>query len=195
MHCSTVRGPRNEIGKEYITGEICTTGSHEVFENYSIGILRDKCVYAIELSRVNPCNNSYVCVQTQWLHAYLLADTPVLSQLFLQCQAYKVALESLGHCEYAMKAGFHLNPKAIEASLQVGSAKPALSFVTPHLENNYFKKTIGLVIGFSQVFISSNWSVLLYLRAVAVKLKPSKQEGDRLHLSQFSVNCPLYLFR
>lgn len=38
-----------------------------------------------------------------------------------------MALESLGHCEYAMKAGFHLNPKAIEASLQVGSAKPALS--------------------------------------------------------------------
>ncbi|XP_033929527.1 uncharacterized protein KIAA0355-like isoform X2 [Melopsittacus undulatus] len=33
-------------------------------------------------------------------------------------QAYKVALESLGHCEYALKAGFHLNPKAIEASLQ-----------------------------------------------------------------------------
>ncbi|XP_005368492.1 uncharacterized protein KIAA0355 homolog [Microtus ochrogaster] len=33
-------------------------------------------------------------------------------------QAYKIALESLGHCEYAMKAGFHLNPKAIEASLQ-----------------------------------------------------------------------------
>ncbi|XP_065516608.1 granule associated Rac and RHOG effector protein 1-like isoform X3 [Lathamus discolor] len=33
-------------------------------------------------------------------------------------EAYKVALESLGHCEYALKAGFHLNPKAIEASLQ-----------------------------------------------------------------------------
>uniref|UniRef100_A0ACB8EB18 Uncharacterized protein n=1 Tax=Sphaerodactylus townsendi TaxID=933632 RepID=A0ACB8EB18_9SAUR len=33
-------------------------------------------------------------------------------------QAYKIALESLGHCEYAMKAGFHINPKAIEASLQ-----------------------------------------------------------------------------
>ncbi|XP_028610007.1 uncharacterized protein KIAA0355 homolog isoform X2 [Grammomys surdaster] len=33
-------------------------------------------------------------------------------------QAYKIALESLGHCEYAMKAGFHLSPKAIEASLQ-----------------------------------------------------------------------------
>lgn len=69
-----------------------------------------------------------------------------------------MALESLGHCEYAMKAGFHLNPKAIEASLQVGSAKPALSFVAPHLENNYlFKKNnIGLALGFSKVFISSN---------------------------------------
>ncbi|XP_075045273.1 granule associated Rac and RHOG effector protein 1 isoform X2 [Mixophyes fleayi] len=33
-------------------------------------------------------------------------------------QAYKIALESLGHCEYAMKAGFHLNPKAIEESLK-----------------------------------------------------------------------------
>ncbi|KAM4721766.1 granule associated Rac and RHOG effector protein 1 [Rhinophrynus dorsalis] len=33
-------------------------------------------------------------------------------------QAYRVALESLGHCEYAMKAGFHLNPKAIEEILK-----------------------------------------------------------------------------
>ncbi|CAI9538284.1 unnamed protein product [Staurois parvus] len=33
-------------------------------------------------------------------------------------QAYKIALESLGHCEYAMKAGFHLNPKAIEDCLK-----------------------------------------------------------------------------
>jgi len=108
-----------------------------VFESYSIGILYDKCVYAVELSRVNSCNNSYICMQTQWLHACLLADKPALSQLFVSCQAYKVALESLGHCEYAMKAGFHLNPKAIEASLQVGSAKPALSFIPPHLEDNY----------------------------------------------------------
>ncbi|KAF3832297.1 hypothetical protein F7725_025962 [Dissostichus mawsoni] len=30
-------------------------------------------------------------------------------------QAYKAALESLGHSEYALKAGFHLNPKAVEA--------------------------------------------------------------------------------
>lgn len=36
-------------------------------------------------------------------------------------QAYKAALESLGHSEYALKAGFHLNPKAVEVALQVGS--------------------------------------------------------------------------
>lgn len=34
-------------------------------------------------------------------------------------QAYKVALDSLGHSEYALKAGFHLNPKSVEAALQV----------------------------------------------------------------------------
>lgn len=39
----------------------------------------------------------------------------------LYFQAYKAALESLGHSEYALKAGFHLNPKAVEAALQVSS--------------------------------------------------------------------------
>lgn len=38
---------------------------------------------------------------------------------YLYFQAYKAALESLGHSEYALKAGFHLNPKAVEAALQV----------------------------------------------------------------------------
>lgn len=38
----------------------------------------------------------------------------------MRLQAYRVALESLGHSEYALKAGFHLNPKAVEAALQVG---------------------------------------------------------------------------
>lgn len=38
----------------------------------------------------------------------------------LYLQAYKAALESLGHSEYALKAGFHLNPKAVEAALLVG---------------------------------------------------------------------------
>ncbi|XP_061670689.1 granule associated Rac and RHOG effector protein 1-like isoform X1 [Syngnathoides biaculeatus] len=33
-------------------------------------------------------------------------------------QVYKAALESLGHSEYALKAGFHLNPKCVEAALQ-----------------------------------------------------------------------------
>ena len=40
--------------------------------------------------------------------------------VFLYLQAYKAALESLGHSEYALKAGFHLNPKSVEAALQVG---------------------------------------------------------------------------
>ncbi|XP_061820554.2 granule associated Rac and RHOG effector protein 1 [Nerophis lumbriciformis] len=33
-------------------------------------------------------------------------------------QAYRAALESLGHSEYALKAGFHLNPKCVETALQ-----------------------------------------------------------------------------
>ncbi|KAL4658763.1 hypothetical protein GN956_G3282 [Arapaima gigas] len=33
-------------------------------------------------------------------------------------QGYKSALESLGHVEYALKAGFHLDPKSIEVCLQ-----------------------------------------------------------------------------
>lgn len=40
--------------------------------------------------------------------------------VFFPIQAYKAALESLGHSEYALKAGFDLNPKAVEAALQVG---------------------------------------------------------------------------
>lgn len=42
-----------------------------------------------------------------------------LVMFYLYFQAYKAALESLGHSEYALKAGFHLNPKAVEAALQV----------------------------------------------------------------------------
>lgn len=44
----------------------------------------------------------------------------------LHLQAYKAALESLGHSEYALKAGFHLNPKAVEAALQVGLLSESL---------------------------------------------------------------------
>ncbi|XP_072926570.1 granule associated Rac and RHOG effector protein 1 [Hemitrygon akajei] len=56
------------------------------------------------------------CSQTTAIPEHQLKDLNVKIDSALQ--AYKVALESLGHCEYAMKAGFHLNPKAIEASLQ-----------------------------------------------------------------------------
>lgn len=68
-----------------------------------------------------------------------------------------MALESLGHCEYAMKAGFHLNPKAIEASLQVGSAKPALSSLcTLKITIKKKKKRIGLMRMFSLSSFPSN---------------------------------------
>lgn len=55
--CSAVSGSRSEIGKECVPAELCTTESSEVFGNYSFGILHDKCVYAIEVSGVNPCTN------------------------------------------------------------------------------------------------------------------------------------------
>ncbi|XP_048402657.2 granule associated Rac and RHOG effector protein 1-like isoform X1 [Stegostoma tigrinum] len=56
------------------------------------------------------------CSQTTTIPEHQLKDLNMKIDSALQ--AYKVALEGLGHCEYAMKAGFHLNPKAIESSLQ-----------------------------------------------------------------------------
>lgn len=52
---------------------------------------------------------------------FSVMKTMIAGHVFLYLQAYKAALESLGHSEYALKAGFHLNPKAVEAALQVGS--------------------------------------------------------------------------
>lgn len=52
---------------------------------------------------------------------FSVMNTIIAGHVFLYLQAYKAALESLGHSEYALKAGFHLNPKAVEAALQVGS--------------------------------------------------------------------------
>lgn len=52
----------------------------------------------------------------------------IAGHVFSVCtQAYKAALESLGHSEYALKAGFHLNPKAVEAALQVGSRSKSVN--------------------------------------------------------------------
>uniref|UniRef100_UPI00398E645C granule associated Rac and RHOG effector protein 1 isoform X2 n=1 Tax=Pristiophorus japonicus TaxID=55135 RepID=UPI00398E645C len=69
----------------------------------------DGCLAGIEVQQL-------FCSQSTTIPEHQLKDLNMKIDSALQ--AYKVALESLGHCEYAMKAGFHLNPKAIEASLQ-----------------------------------------------------------------------------
>lgn len=69
----------------------------------------DGCLAGIEVQQLF-CSQSVAIPEHQLKELNLKIDSAL--------QAYKVALESLGHCEYAMKAGFHLNPKAIEASLQ-----------------------------------------------------------------------------
>ncbi|XP_066492874.1 granule associated Rac and RHOG effector protein 1 isoform X2 [Tiliqua scincoides] len=69
----------------------------------------DGCLSGIEVQQLF-CSQSVAIPEHQLKELNLKIDSAL--------QAYKVALESLGHCEYAMKAGFHLNPKAIEASLQ-----------------------------------------------------------------------------
>lgn len=74
--------------------------------------------------RERGCDGRLAGIEVQQLFCSQSAAIPEhqLKELNLKIdsalQAYKIALESLGHCEYAMKAGFHLNPKAIEASLQ-----------------------------------------------------------------------------
>ena len=78
----------------------------------------DGCLAGIEVQQLF-CSQSVAIPEHQLKELNMKIDSAL--------QAYKVALESLGHCEYAMKAGFHLNPKAIEASLLVGCAKSALS--------------------------------------------------------------------
>uniref|UniRef100_A0A5F7ZRV4 Granule associated Rac and RHOG effector 1 n=1 Tax=Macaca mulatta TaxID=9544 RepID=A0A5F7ZRV4_MACMU len=69
----------------------------------------DGCLAGIEVQQLF-CSQSAAIPEHQLKELNIKIDSAL--------QAYKIALESLGHCEYAMKAGFHLNPKAIEASLQ-----------------------------------------------------------------------------
>ncbi|XP_075393767.1 granule associated Rac and RHOG effector protein 1 isoform X1 [Tenrec ecaudatus] len=69
----------------------------------------DGCLAGIEVQQLF-CSQSAAIPDHQLKELNIKIDSAL--------QAYKIALESLGHCEYAMKAGFHLNPKAIEASLQ-----------------------------------------------------------------------------
>lgn len=119
-----------------------------------------------------------------WLNSGVIYGQAVLIfisyvVLFLYTyQAYKIALESLGHCEYAMKAGFHLNPKAIEESLQV---RASFSGSSQGRQNRW---------------VTIKWLCFALLfcvfRAAAVKLKLSRLDGDRLPLSLFSVSCPQF---
>lgn len=58
-------------------------------------------------------------VQTKTVILYDDHNARLTGCFSFHLQAYKAALESLGHSEYALKAGFHLNPKAVETALQV----------------------------------------------------------------------------
>ncbi|XP_076988329.1 granule associated Rac and RHOG effector protein 1 isoform X3 [Tamandua tetradactyla] len=69
----------------------------------------DGCLAGIEVQQLF-CSQSAAIPEHQLKELNIKIDSAL--------HAYKIALDSLGHCEYAMKAGFHLNPKAIEASLQ-----------------------------------------------------------------------------
>ncbi|XP_053305616.1 granule associated Rac and RHOG effector protein 1 [Spea bombifrons] len=69
----------------------------------------DGCLAGIEVQQL-------FCSQTLAIPEHHLKELNMKIDNTLQ--AYKIALESLGHCEYSMKAGFHLNPKAIEESLK-----------------------------------------------------------------------------
>ncbi|KAI1889484.1 hypothetical protein AGOR_G00163350 [Albula goreensis] len=70
---------------------------------------RDGCLAGIEVQQLF-CSHSTSIPEHQLKDLNMKIDNAL--------QAYKVALESLGHSEYALKAGFQLNPKSAEASLQ-----------------------------------------------------------------------------
>ncbi|KAM6950085.1 granule associated Rac and RHOG effector protein 1 [Lycodopsis pacificus] len=70
---------------------------------------RDGCLAGIQVQQLF-CSNNTTIPEHQLKELNMKIDHAL--------QAYKAALESLGHSEYALKAGFHLNPKAVEAALQ-----------------------------------------------------------------------------
>ncbi|XP_024151301.1 granule associated Rac and RHOG effector protein 1 [Oryzias melastigma] len=70
---------------------------------------RDGCLAGIQVQQLF-CSNNTNIPEHQLKELNVKIDNAL--------QAYKVALESLGHSEYALKGGFHLNPKAVEAALQ-----------------------------------------------------------------------------
>lgn len=70
---------------------------------------RDGCLSGIQVQQL-------FCSQNTSIPEHQLKE--LNAKIDNALQAYKVALDSLGHSEYALKAGFHLNPKSVEAALQ-----------------------------------------------------------------------------
>ncbi|MGH0133353.1 UNVERIFIED_CONTAM: hypothetical protein FKN15_061543 [Acipenser sinensis] len=70
---------------------------------------RDGCLSGIEVQQLF-CSQNTTIPEHQLKELNMKIDNAL--------QAYKAALESLGHSEYALKAGFHLNPKSVEVTLQ-----------------------------------------------------------------------------
>ncbi|XP_033898467.1 granule associated Rac and RHOG effector protein 1-like isoform X1 [Acipenser ruthenus] len=70
---------------------------------------RDGCLSGIEVQQLF-CSQNTTIPEHQLKELNMKIDNAL--------QAYKVALESLGHGEYALKAGFHLNAKSVEVTLQ-----------------------------------------------------------------------------
>ncbi|KAJ8340623.1 hypothetical protein SKAU_G00352560 [Synaphobranchus kaupii] len=103
---------------------------------------RDGCLAGIEVQQL-------FCSHNTAIPEHQLKDLNVKIDNALQ--AYKVALESLGHGEYALKAGFHLNPKSAEASLQgccsEAEAQQAGRMQTPSQPIQCELPTIPLQIG------------------------------------------------
>uniref|UniRef100_A0A1A8CQ32 KIAA0355 n=1 Tax=Nothobranchius kadleci TaxID=1051664 RepID=A0A1A8CQ32_NOTKA len=70
---------------------------------------RDGCLAGIQVQQLF-CSNTTSIPEHQLKELNIKIDSAL--------QAYRAALESLGHSEYALKAGFHLSPKAVEDALQ-----------------------------------------------------------------------------
>ncbi|XP_028811831.1 granule associated Rac and RHOG effector protein 1 [Denticeps clupeoides] len=70
---------------------------------------RDGCLAGIQVQQLF-CSHNTTIPEHQLKELNVKIDSAL--------QAYRAALESLGHGEYALKAGFHLNPKSAEAALQ-----------------------------------------------------------------------------
>ncbi|XP_077568907.1 si:ch211-79l17.1 [Stigmatopora nigra] len=70
---------------------------------------RDGCLAGLQVQQLF-CSHNTNIPEHQLKELNIKIDTAL--------QAYKAALESMGHSEYALKAGFHFNPNCVEAALQ-----------------------------------------------------------------------------